>query len=65
MLLELGFLIQLDTAQKYSFGLLKDKRNDYSFVPYTSQQKTQVAQTMPNLLNIYVHRENKIKWKGN
>jgi hypothetical protein len=33
-------------AQTNEFNLLKDARSRYEFIPYTPQQRVQVAQTM-------------------
>jgi hypothetical protein len=49
-------------SQSLEFKLLKDKRQGYDFVPFTPEQRVQVAQTMDNLFSIYVNRESKISY---
>jgi hypothetical protein len=48
------------TPEPRTFGLLQDRRRDYDFVPYTAAQRTRVAQTVLNLMQVYVNRESKI-----
>jgi hypothetical protein len=57
-----ALLATLAVAQTFEFNLLKDRRNGYDFVPYTPEQRVQVAQTMDNLFSIYVNRESKINY---
>jgi hypothetical protein len=45
-----------------TFNLLAKERDNIGFVRYTPEQKVQVAQTMKNLLSIWVHQENKLEF---
>ena len=56
----LCFVLGVVVAQETS-ALLKDARNSIGFVPYTPQQRQQVASSVNNLLSIYVHRSEKVQ----
>jgi hypothetical protein len=59
-----SLLVSFALAQEFSFGLLQDKRGDFDFIPYTPEQRVQVAQTMDNLFSIFVNRESKVNFYG-
>ncbi|KAJ2997393.1 hypothetical protein HDV02_005590 [Globomyces sp. JEL0801] len=43
-----------------TYGLLKDLRNEITFVPFTTEQKVQTAKSIENVFQVYVHRFLKI-----
>jgi C-terminal processing protease CtpA/Prc len=64
-MLFLSLVLSLVLAQEEDrFQLLKDTRKDWTFIPYSAEQKVQVAQTMYNMFSIYVNRESKISFYG-
>jgi hypothetical protein len=47
-----------------TFRLLKDDRKNIDFVPYTPEQRVQVAKNIDAMMKIYYHREQKIEVYG-
>jgi hypothetical protein len=62
-LLAVDVFAQVAPANR-TFGLLEERRNQFEFIPYTPQQRTQVAQTILQMMRIYVNRESKIQTYG-
>ncbi|KAI8904316.1 ClpP/crotonase-like domain-containing protein [Gorgonomyces haynaldii] len=48
------------TVACQTYSLLSSVRQQIGFVPYTPEQRQQVAQAVQNMLSIYVHRQEKI-----
>ena len=47
-----------------TFSLLNQSRDNVTFVPYTAEQRVQVAQAVDNLMSVYVNRESKLDYYG-
>ncbi|KAJ3342596.1 hypothetical protein HDU91_000518 [Kappamyces sp. JEL0680] len=58
--LALMAVVQGQVANR-TYSLLENSRDKFTFVPYTAEQRADIAQDLNNMFSLYVHREKKIQ----
>jgi hypothetical protein len=63
-MVKIAFLVATILGQTFTYKTLAEGSQEWSFIPYTPEQRTSIAQSMLNMFSIYVNRQAKIEYYG-